>query len=131
MDVGAPSNFERILDLFKNKHEHIIKHIHGYRYSDDQIRKIIKEVYDARGYILDPHGATGYEAAREYLSENKGLKAVFLETAHPAKFPEIVNQVIGKELEIPERLQTFAKGKKESLMMSTKYEDFREYLVTL
>jgi threonine synthase len=78
MDVGTPSNFERILGLFDNNHDRIIKHIHGYRFSDAQIRKTIKHVFDTTGYILDPHGATGYEAALNYLSKNKGLKAVFL-----------------------------------------------------
>jgi threonine synthase len=131
MDVGAPSNFERILGLFGNNHDRIVSHIHGYRFDDTQIRKIIKEVFDTTGYILDPHGACGYESARDYLSKNKGLKAVFLETAHPAKFPEVVNEIIGKEVEIPERLQAFAAGKKESLKMSGKYEDFREYLSKL
>ena len=68
MDVGTPSNFERILDLFDQKHERIVQHLKGYRYSDEQIKGIIKEVYQKHGYTLDPHGATGFEAAREYLS---------------------------------------------------------------
>ena len=131
MDVGAPSNFERILDLFDHQHDRITKHIKGYKYSDDQIRKIIKELYNSTGYILDPHGATGYEAAREYLSENDASTAVFLETAHPAKFPEIVNEVIGKEVETPDRLKAFAAGTKVSTKMSAEYSEFREYLTKL
>jgi len=115
MDVGAPSNFERVLDLFRKDHNRIIQHLKGYTYSDNQIREIIKQVYESTGYILDPHGATGYEAAREYLLNNKGKTAVFLETAHPAKFPEVVNEVIGKKVDVPERLQAFAKGRKVSL----------------
>lgn len=128
MDVGTPSNFERILELFCSKHERIAKHIKGYSYTDDQIRKIMKKVFDSTGYILDPHGATGYESARTYLLENKGSTAVFLETAHPAKFPEVVNKVIGEEVETPDRLKAFAKGTKQSIKMSAGYGDFKEYL---
>ncbi|MFC2079869.1 threonine synthase [Bacteroidota bacterium] len=131
MDVGAPSNFERILDLFGNSHDKIKKHIHGYSYSDEQIKNIIKKVYSSTGYILDPHGATGYEAAREYLADKDDLNAVFLETAHPAKFPETVNEVLAKDVETPDRLKAFAKGKKESIKMSREYEEFREYLESL
>jgi len=128
MDVGAPSNFERILDLFGQSHDRISKHLSGYRYSDNQIREIMKRTYEATGYILDPHGATGYEAAREYLEGHPKTEALFLETAHPAKFPETVNQVIGTEVETPERLQAFAKGTKKSVKMGKEYGEFREYL---
>ena len=129
MDVGAPSNFERILDLYDHHHDRITRHLKGYRYNDEQIRKIMKEVYDATGYILDPHGATGYESAREYITDHPGSTVMFLETAHPAKFPETVKAAIGLEPEIPERLQAFARGKKESVEISKSYSDFRSYLV--
>jgi len=128
MDVGAPSNFERILDIFKNQHERIIRHLTGYRYSDEQIREIIKEVYNKYGYILDPHGATGYEAARIYRMEHPDTEVVFLETAHPAKFPEIVNGLVDNRLKTPDRLMAFSKGKKESIELSPDYQSFKLYL---
>jgi threonine synthase len=147
MDVGTPSNFERILDLFDQKHDRIVQHMKGYRYSDEQIKRIIGKVYREHGYTLDPHGATGFEAAREYLSDapseqhssprenypkiESSTKVLFLETAHPAKFPEVVNEATGGEVETPERLKAFAKGEKVSLKISAGYEEFREYLSEL
>jgi len=147
MDVGTPSNFERILDLFDQKHERIVQHLKGYRYSDEQIMEIIGKVYREQGYTLDPHGATGFEAAREYLSdapseqrsapienhptELSSAKVLFLETAHPAKFPEVVNEATGAEVETPERLKAFAKGEKVSVKISAGYEEFRDYLSEL
>jgi len=128
MDVGTPSNFERILDLFGQSHARIAEHLKGYRYSDDEIRTIMKRTYESAGYILDPHGATGYEAAREYLEAHPGPEALFLETAHPAKFPETVNSVIGKKVETPERLQAFDRGEKKSVRIGKNYQEFREYL---
>ncbi len=129
MDVGSPSNFERILDLFGNDHAKIAGQIKGFSYSDDSIRKIIAELYKSKGYILDPHGATAYEAGKTYLREHPGETVIFLETAHPAKFPETVNRVIGKKVVVPERLQAFAEGTKKSIPLSTDYEDFRSYLL--
>lgn len=128
MDVGAPSNFDRILDLFQHSHQRISAHIKGYRYTDDEIRRVMKRVLEQDKYMLDPHGAVGYEAAREYLLSGKDLTAVFLETAHPAKFPEVVFEATGKTPETPERLEAFARGKKQSITLSNAYEDFREYL---
>ena len=129
MDVGAPSNFERILDLFDHRHDRITRHMKGYRYSDDQISKTMKQVYETTGYILDPHGATGYEAACEYIAAHPGSNVMFLETAHPAKFPDTVKEAIGVEAETPERLKAFAAGTKQSVEIPASYEDFRSYLV--
>jgi threonine synthase len=128
MDVGAPSNFERILDLFGHSHDRITQHLSGYRYSDDQIRKTMKQVYEATGYILDPHGATGYQAATEYIAAHPGSNVMFLETAHPAKFPETVKEAIGTEPEPPERLKAFASGKKDTVQIEADYGTFRKYL---
>lgn len=129
MDVGDPSNFERVLDIFSGSHERVSQHLIGFSYGDDEIRSIIHRVYKETGYILDPHGATGYEASREYLLEHPDYKAIFFETAHPAKFGETVNAEIGKEVEIPERLQAFADREKQSQPISKEYEDFQEYLL--
>ncbi len=128
MDVGAPSNFERVLDLFGHKHERITAHLKGYRYSDEQIREIISTVQRQTGYILDPHGATGYEASRTYLENHPGTTAMFLGTAHPAKFPEVVNELTENKLQSPEKLLNIIKGKKVSEYISSAYSDFRHYL---
>jgi threonine synthase len=128
MDVGAPSNFERILDLFGHSHDRITQHMKGYRYSDEQIRKTMKQVYETTGYILDPHGATAYQAATDYIAAHPGSTVMFLETAHPAKFPETVKEAIGTQADVPERLQAFSAGKKETVEIPADYNAFRKYL---
>jgi threonine synthase len=128
MDVGNPSNFERILDLFDHQHEWITKLIHGYSYTDHDIKEIIHSVNKETGYVCDPHGATGYQAARSFLNTHKEYTGIFLETAHPAKFKDIVEEVIGKSVEIPKRLAAFASRKKESTLMRPDYEEFKAYL---
>ncbi len=82
------------------------------------------------GYILDPHGATAYEASKEYLKDHPDHTAIFFETAHPAKFGETVNEVIGRDVEIPERLAAFASREKVSLPISKEYPEFQEYLMS-
>ena len=128
MDVGAPSNFARILDLYKNEHGVVAQKIKGYRYSDEQIREVILTVYNEHKYLCDPHGACGYQSLSEYLSENE--IGIFLETAHPAKFTETVEKVVGKgKVELPEKLAAFMQGKKESEQMTSEYADFKKYLL--
>jgi threonine synthase len=129
MDVGDPSNFDRILDLFDHKHEWITEHIHGFSYSDHEIRDIIGKVYRKTGYLCDPHGAIGYQAARSYKDEHPEYTGIFLETAHPAKFKESVEEVIGKSVEIPDRLAAFATREKLSILLKPAYRDFKAYLV--
>ena len=127
MDVGDPSNFARILDLYQNNHTAITKDITGTTYSDDQIRETLLTVYQTTGYLLDPHGAVGYRALNELLKEDE--TGIFLETAHPAKFTETVEEIVGKgNVPMPEKLQSFMKGKKLSIEFSSKYEQFRAYL---
>lgn len=130
MDVGDPSNFDRILDLFNNQYEWITAHMHGYSYSDTEIREIIGRVNRESGYLCDPHGATGYQAAKSYREEHPELTAVFLETAHPAKFKESVEEVIGNSVDVPERLAAFASRKKEAVQIKSDYKAFRQYLLT-
>lgn len=130
MDVGAPSNFARILDLYHHSHQRISDKIIGYRYSDEEIRKVISDVYAEYGYLCDPHGACGYQSLKEYLKENQ--LGVFLETAHPAKFTETVEQVIGKgKVELPAKLAAFMKGMKQTLQLGSDYSEFRMYLFEL
>ena len=127
MDVGDPSNFARIYDLYKGDHAKIISLISGATYSDDQIRETMKDCYAKTGYILDPHGACGYRALSEQLKD--GEVGVFCETAHPAKFKETVDSVIGCDVEIPARLAEFMKGKKQSVAMTKDFADLKKYLM--
>jgi threonine synthase len=128
MDVGNPSNFARILELYNHSHESIAYDLTGYRYSDDQIRKTMKMVFEEHGYILDPHGAVGYRALTEDL--NTGEAGVFLETAHPAKFLETVEAVLGKgTVRIPEKLDAYLHGTKLSVPMSADFKDFKQFLL--
>lgn len=127
MDVGDPSNFARILDLFQNDYSAISGHISGATYSDEQIRNIMRECYKENGYILDPHGACGYQALKEQLQP--GEVGVFCETAHPAKFKEKVDEILSIDVEIPERLAAFMKGTKKSVPMSKDFKDFKAFLM--
>ena len=127
MDVGDPSNFARILDLYKSSHAEICNHISGATYSDDEIAATMKKCYEQTGYVLDPHGACGYQALKDNLKE--GEKGVFLETAHPAKFKEKVDAILSTDIEIPTRLADFMKGKKQSLEMAADFSAFKQFLL--
>ena len=127
MDVGAPSNFARILDLYKGSHEAICKDISGAAYTDGQITETIRECLSDTGYQLDPHGACGYRALQEGLKPDE--TGVFLETAHPAKFKVTVEQITGKPVEIPAKLAAFMKGTKQSVSISNDFTDFKLYLL--
>ncbi|WP_321346230.1 threonine synthase [uncultured Draconibacterium sp.] len=128
MDVGAPSNFARILDLYQHDHAIISNMIKGYRYSDEQIRAVILKVYNEQNYLCDPHGACGYQSLCEYLADDE--IGVYLETAHPAKFTETVENVIGKgKIVLPEKLADFMKGEKQSEQMTKDYDNFRSFLL--
>ena len=128
MDVGAPSNFARILDLYNNSYETIKDSIKGYSYSNNEIRKIVKDVYHHTGYLCDPHGACGYESLNEFLSEHQ--IGVFLETAHPAKFLETVESIVGKgKVHLPEKLSEFMKGEKKSIGLDKEFNSFKNFLL--
>lgn len=135
MDVGDPSNFARIINLYSKNgelsqeetHKAITSLMSGATYSDEQIKEIMRQCYSETGYILDPHGACGYQALKDGLRE--GEIGVFCETAHPAKFKEKVDDILGIDIEIPERLQAFMKGEKQSVEMSKNFEDFKAFLM--
>ena len=127
MDVGDPSNFARILDLYNNSHATIAATISGATFSDEEIRHALKSCYDNNKYILDPHGACGYMALKAGLQE--GETGVFGETAHPAKFKETVENAIGNTIEIPARLAAFMKGEKKTVSLSKNFDDFKNFLM--
>jgi len=128
MDVGDPSNFARVYDMYDKDWETVKAHVSGATYSDDDIRATIKQCYDDNKYILDPHGACGYKALKDLLQE--GETGVFCETAHPAKFKDTVDAILGTPVEIPERLQAFMKGTKQSVPMSKEFADFKQFLLS-
>lgn len=128
MDVGDPSNFARIYDLYGKSHEAITALISGATYSDNQIRATMRQCYEQTGYVLDPHGACGYQALIDNLKP--GEVGVFCETAHPAKFKEKVDDILGSDVEIPLRLAAFMRGKKQSVPMSKDFIEFKKYLLT-
>lgn len=129
MDVGDPSNFARVLDLYDASHAAISADISGVTYTDEEIRETVKQTWNTTHYLLDPHGACAFRALEEGLQP--GETGVFLETAHPAKFLETVEEIIGEPVVIPEKLQAFMKGEKKSLPLSKAFADFKSYLLTL
>ena len=129
MDVGDPSNFARILDLYGHSHEAICSLISGASYADEQIAETLADTYQRTGYLLDPHGACGYRALAEGLQP--GEHGVFLETAHPAKFRDTVEKIIGTEVPVPDKLQAFMQGTKQTVAMTAHFEDFKRYLMSI
>lgn len=129
MDVGDPSNFARILDLYGNSHEAICNDISGYSYTDEQIRATIADTYSAHGYLLDPHGATAYRALTEGLKANES--GIFIETAHPAKFKDTVESIINAPVQVPEKLQRFMNGTKQTVKMPSGFTAFKKFLLSV
>lgn len=129
MDVGDPSNFARILDLYKNDWNAIKAEISGCTYTDEQIVETLKETYQKTRYLLDPHGAVAYRSLLEGLNDNE--IGIFLETAHPAKFKETVENIINDDVAIPNKLAAFMKGTKSTVKMSSVFSSFKKYLMGL
>ena len=129
MDVGDPSNFVRVLDLYGHSHEAICREISGVSYTDEEIGDAMRLCLKENNYLTDPHGACGYLALKSGLTETEN--GIFLETAHPAKFKETVENIIGQPVEIPEKLQAFMKGTKQRTAMSSDFETFKTYLMEL
>jgi threonine synthase len=131
MDVGNPSNFARILDLYGASWTDIRLDIWGTYFSDDQTRTAIADVYENSGYILDPHGAVGYLGIKKYLDQNPATNiGIFMETAHPAKFRDVVEPVISTSVDIPERLAKFLQRETLSQTISAQYGEFKAFLLT-
>lgn len=127
MDVGAPSNFDRILDLYGYSHETIIKDISSYRYEDEEISRAIKDVYYQSGYLLDPHGACAYLALKEGKKSDE--TGIFLATAHPAKFGESVEACTGIPVQVPGPLSVFMQQEKQSIFLPNHFDLFKKKLI--
>lgn len=130
MDVGSPSNFIRVMELFQKNYTTITRLISGYTVTDEATRDTIKKVYDSFHYILDPHGAVGYHALEAYLLAHPEQKGMVLETAHPVKFPETVEAAIGKTLEMPDAAKLLMGKQKHSIQLKAGFEDLKAYLLS-
>lgn len=130
MDVGDPSNFARILDLYGHDHARIREVMSGTAYTDDEIRESLASCFAATGYLMDTHGAVAYRALKDQLQPDE--LGIFLETAHPAKFLETVEEIVGKgNVPMPERLLEFMKGEKKTIEIETDFEGFKKYLLSV
>ncbi|PCH77450.1 MAG: threonine synthase [Flavobacteriaceae bacterium] len=127
MDVGNPSNFIRIQEVFNNDFDQLSKHISSYSFDDDTTRAVMKKIHDTTGYVTDPHGAIGYLGLKKYLQEQP-LQGVFLETAHPIKFANVVEPVLGIKLELPPQIIEVIDKKKVATNIKT-YQDLKEFLI--
>jgi len=130
MDVGNPSNFPRLLSLYGNSEESLKNHVRGYYYTDAETVEVMQEVKE-KGYILDPHGAVGYKGLKEFMAENPGYQGVFLETAHPGKFREVVEKALNQKLILPERLAAFLEGEKQVGLLENEFGKFKSFLEKL
>ena len=128
MDVGSPSNFDRMMTLYQENHPRICEDIKGASFNDEQTKEAMQKVFKNTGYILDPHGAVAYLGLKEKLDTENEL-GVFIETAHPAKFIDIVEEVIETKVEIPDYLKSCLTKEKSSIKMSANYQDFKNYLI--
>ena len=129
MDVGDPSNFVRILELFHHQLGDLKRIFSSYSINDERTKAAIKEVYTNYQYLPDPHGAVGYIALRNYLAANPGTKGMFLETAHPVKFYDVVEPIIREKVPVPASVAAILDNKKQATRMGTGYADFKEYLM--
>jgi threonine synthase len=129
MDVGDPSNFIRILELFDHQFIKIKSILRSYSISDADTRETIKDVYRSFDYLLDPHGAVGYFALQKYLEQNLGMQGIFLETAHPIKFYDVVEPVIGSTISSPESITEILTKPMKRIKMENNYQDIYQYLL--
>ena len=127
MDVGNPSNFIRIQEIFNNDFEQLSKHISSYSFDDNATREIMKKIHDTTGYVADPHGAVGYLGLKKYM-QKQHLQGVFLETAHPIKFANVVEPILDIKLELPPQIMEVIDKEKKSTKINT-YQDLKDFLI--
>jgi threonine synthase len=130
MDVGDPSNFIRILEIFNHQFPELADKLSSITVSDEVTISTIREVEEKFDYLLDPHGAVGYEGLKKYLEKNEGMKGIFLETAHPVKFPKAIEEATGKTPGIPASIKTLMDQKKQAHKLSAEYKSLKEYLLS-
>jgi threonine synthase len=130
MDVGNPSNFVRVLEIFRQEFASLKGKLHADSITDEETRQTLDRVYRDHKYLLDPHGAVGFLALERYLQQNAGQKGYILETAHPVKFPDAVEEVTGQKIAYPESVQGLLNQAKHSIKMEAQFEDFKDYLLS-
>jgi threonine synthase len=130
MDVGNPSNFVRILELFEQQFRSLKSRLSSYTISDEETKLVLKDVYDKEKYLLDPHGAVGYLALKKYLQQHPESKGIFLETAHPVKFYDVVEPIIKQSVDIPFAIKALLKLKKQSIKITPQPQEFKNYLLS-
>ncbi len=129
MDVGNPSNFIRILELFQHQYPVIKNMVSSYSISDDETKATIKSVFDNQHYLLDPHGAVAYAALEVYQRQHSNSKGMILETAHPVKFFDVVEPVIERKVPVPPAIAAILHHQKKSILMEVDYDSLRAYLL--
>ena len=130
MDVGNPSNFARLLDLYDQSHDEMIQEIEGYYFTDELTKDAISDVQNKHSYLLDPHGAVGYLAAKSYLESNPSHHCIIVETAHPCKFDAIYDE-LRLTIDLPQKVESLINKEKVAIKMDPAYTDFKEYLMAL
>ena len=128
MDVAKPSNFIRIMEMYDHDLHWLRQHLSAATVSDDVTRGVIARTWQQHGYLTDPHGAVALHALEEYLREHPGQKGIFLETAHPVKFPDVVQVMTGQEVPVPESVQPLFSREKKSIPLEASYGAFREWM---
>jgi threonine synthase len=130
MDVGDPSNFVRILNIFEQNFPQLKEHVSSYSITDEETEDTIAKVYSQFDYLLDPHGAVGYAALEKYIEQHPGTKGMILETAHPVKFPASVEKVIGRALDYPPQVEKIRYKEKKSTKIKPVYNDVKDFLLS-
>lgn len=128
MDVGNPSNFIRIQELHNNDFNALKSNLTSYSYSDDETKEALLEIFNKYCYIADPHGAVGYLGAKKYLKSNENDHVVFLETAHPTKFLDVVKEVIKEQIPLPPQIKAIMDNEKKAISISN-YGEFKRFLL--
>ena len=128
MDVGDPSNFIRIRHLFKDDFKTLSENLSSYTFSDDETQEALLKIYKNSGYVADPHGAVGYLGLKKYQQNHPETYGIFLETAHPVKFLDVVEETIGQSLEMPPQIQKVLGKEKKSIAVKS-YEEVKSYLL--
>jgi threonine synthase len=131
MDVGNPSNFVRILEIFENSYPNLKNYLSSYSISDEETRNTISDVYSNENYLLDPHGAVAYAALAHYLTENNDNKGIILETAHPVKFYDVVEPIINEKIQPPAAIHHILTKQKRSIRMQPQYQNLKEHLLSI
>lgn len=129
MDVGDPSNFVRIQQIYGNNFEELKRHLTSYSFTDEETRSAMKEIFKISGYTADPHGAVGYLGLKKYLEDQPQMHGVFLETAHPVKFLDVVDDTLGTEMALPPQIKSIIHKEKKAIGIGS-YKELKEFLLS-